>query len=215
MTESKLSKLCLITPVFENASAMKERASSVYIKAPGISCGGMLGHTQAHLNFAQEDGLPFCLYPGPYQMYLRAWQACRFAAMPRPQRLLPQKRPPAALPIPAAPGVIVPGVRSTGASTIDRYYLSRHCAVRQSLCLFLGLTSSFCLVSFCCNPVGILIGMQLCGIWPKPDGRKIPATTKPGLILIVVVSQPSLLGSAARISDVDEMSGWCSKTAPL
>ncbi|KAK9818869.1 hypothetical protein WJX74_003598 [Apatococcus lobatus] len=60
---------------------------------------------------------------------LRSW----FAAMPRPQRLLPQKRPPAALPIPAAPGIIVPGIRPTGASTIDRYYLSRHCAVCDGL----------------------------------------------------------------------------------
>ena len=46
---------------------------------------------------------------------MRAW----FAAMPRPQRLLPQKRPAAALSL---------GGRSS-AGTIDAYYLSRHCAV--------------------------------------------------------------------------------------
>ncbi len=54
---------------------------------------------------------------------------CRFATMPRPQRLLPQKRPAAALPLPAVPGLGAQTSRSTGASTIDRYYLSRHCAV--------------------------------------------------------------------------------------
>ena len=47
---------------------------------------------------------------------MRAW----FATMPRPQRLLPQKRPAAALGL---------GGRSS-AGTIDAYYLSRHCAVR-------------------------------------------------------------------------------------
>ena len=46
---------------------------------------------------------------------MRAW----FATMPRPQRLLPQKRPAAALGL---------GGRSS-AGTIDAYYLSRHCAV--------------------------------------------------------------------------------------
>lgn len=49
----------------------------------------------------------------------RAW----FVGMTKPQRLLPQKRPPAALPLMDAsrPGANV--------GTIDQYYLSRHCAV--------------------------------------------------------------------------------------
>jgi DNA polymerase zeta len=50
---------------------------------------------------------------------LRAW----FAALPRPQRLLPQKR---AATLAAGAG---PGARGAAAGTIDRYYLSRHCAV--------------------------------------------------------------------------------------
>jgi hypothetical protein len=41
----------------------------------------------------------------------------RFATMPRPQRRPPQKRP------------LPPPSRRT-AGTIDRYYLSSHCAVR-------------------------------------------------------------------------------------
>lgn len=49
----------------------------------------------------------------------RGW----FAAMSRPQRLLPQKRPPAALPL------VDPGRPGANAGTIDQYYLSRHCAV--------------------------------------------------------------------------------------
>lgn len=54
----------------------------------------------------------------------KAW----FTAMSRPQRLLPQKRPPAALPISdASRGA------PTSSGTIDQYYLSRHCAVRSSL----------------------------------------------------------------------------------
>ena len=51
---------------------------------------------------------------------MRAW----FATMPRPQRLLPQKRPAAALGL---------GGRSS-AGTIDAYYLSRHCAVGAVAC---------------------------------------------------------------------------------
>jgi DNA polymerase zeta len=47
---------------------------------------------------------------------MRAW----FATMPRPQRLLPQKRPAAALGL---------GSGRFSAGTIDAYYLSRHCAV--------------------------------------------------------------------------------------
>lgn len=47
---------------------------------------------------------------------VRAW----FAILPRPQRLLPQKRPAAALGL---------GGRGASAGTIDAYYLSRHCAV--------------------------------------------------------------------------------------
>ena len=55
---------------------------------------------------------------------VRAW----YAGMSRPQRLLPQKRPPAALPLPRDAGP-----RGSGSGgTIDRYYLSRHCAVRLS-----------------------------------------------------------------------------------
>ncbi|KAK9829480.1 hypothetical protein WJX72_006119 [[Myrmecia] bisecta] len=53
---------------------------------------------------------------------LRQW----FAALPRPSKLLPQKRPAAALPLAA-------GGRTTGAGTIDQYYLSRHCAVCDGL----------------------------------------------------------------------------------
>lgn len=47
---------------------------------------------------------------------LAAW----YAGLPRPQRLLPQKRPAAALGLGG----------SKKAGTIDAYYLSRHCAVR-------------------------------------------------------------------------------------
>ena len=49
----------------------------------------------------------------------RSW----FVGMTKPQRLLPQKRPPTALPLTdlAKPG--------GGIGTIDQYYLSRHCAV--------------------------------------------------------------------------------------
>lgn len=50
----------------------------------------------------------------------RSW----FVAMARPQKLLPQKRPPAALPIAIEAGKAGPSV-----GTIDQYYLSRHCAV--------------------------------------------------------------------------------------
>ena len=52
----------------------------------------------------------------------RAW----FTAMSRPHRLLPQKRPPAALPI------ADPGQPGSSLGTIDQYYLSRHCAVRAA-----------------------------------------------------------------------------------
>ena len=69
---------------------------------------------------------------------LRAW----FAAMPRPQKLLPQKRPQGANALvqgPAAqhlgPGRAVAGI----VGTIDRYYLSRHCAVRDP-CLYICMT---------------------------------------------------------------------------
>ena len=62
---------------------------------------------------------------------LRAW----FAAMPRPQKLLPQKRPQevnalreAAGPHPGGPSRPPAGL----SATIDRYYLSRHCAVSGS-----------------------------------------------------------------------------------
>lgn len=51
---------------------------------------------------------------------MRSW----YATMPRPQRLLPRKRPAAALGL--------DGGRSA-AGTIDAYYLSRHCAVRFPL----------------------------------------------------------------------------------
>lgn len=53
----------------------------------------------------------------------RSW----FVGMTKPQRLLPQKRPPTALPLTdlAKPG--------GGIGTIDQYYLSRHCAVGSHL----------------------------------------------------------------------------------
>ena len=54
---------------------------------------------------------------------LHAW----FAVLPRPQRLLPQKRPAAAVGL-AAQQLGGPGAAT--AATIDSYYLSRHCAVR-------------------------------------------------------------------------------------
>ncbi len=62
---------------------------------------------------------------------LRAW----FAAMPRPQKLLPQKRPQGANAVmqqgPAAQH-LGPGRAAAGiVGTIDRYYLSRHCAVSE------------------------------------------------------------------------------------
>jgi len=53
----------------------------------------------------------------------RAW----FVGMTKPQRLLPQKRPPAALPLGGKGGRGAGGV-----GTIDQYYLSRHCAVSLS-----------------------------------------------------------------------------------
>ncbi|DBA81937.1 hypothetical protein WJX77_000726 [Trebouxia sp. C0004] len=64
---------------------------------------------------------------------LRAW----FAAMPRPQKLLPQKRPQGANTLlqqgPAAQH-LGPGRAAAGiVGTIDRYYLSRHCAVCDGL----------------------------------------------------------------------------------
>ena len=59
---------------------------------------------------------------------LRAW----FAAMPRPQKLLPQKRPQGANALREGPAAqhLGPGRAAAGiVGTIDRYYLSRHCAV--------------------------------------------------------------------------------------
>lgn len=74
--------------------------------------------------------------------------------MPRPTRLLPQKRPAGALAvapqsaaaaagpahhyagqghIPVAAALTVNGTLAGGSSTIDRYYLSRHCAVCDDL----------------------------------------------------------------------------------
>lgn len=61
---------------------------------------------------------------------LRAW----FAAMPRPQKLLPQKRPQEVNALREAAGP-QPGPSRPAAglsATIDRYYLSRHCAVSPS-----------------------------------------------------------------------------------
>ena len=55
---------------------------------------------------------------------VRAW----YAQLPRPHRLLPQKRPAAALGL-AQQGGAKPGALG-GVGTIDAYYLSRHCAVR-------------------------------------------------------------------------------------
>lgn len=64
---------------------------------------------------------------------LRAW----FAAMPRPQKLLPQKRPQGANALmQQGPGAqhLGPGRAAAGiVGTIDRYYLSRHCAVCDGL----------------------------------------------------------------------------------
>lgn len=73
---------------------------------------------------------------------IKAW----FAEMPRPSRMLPQKRPLTSLPLLAASnaaaaaaaagwrgpqrGARLPGAK---AATIDRYYLSRHCAVCDDL----------------------------------------------------------------------------------
>ena len=54
---------------------------------------------------------------------MHAW----FAVLPRPQRLLPQKRPAAAVGLAVQPPG---GPGATAAATIDSYYLSRHCAVR-------------------------------------------------------------------------------------
>ena len=53
---------------------------------------------------------------------VRAW----FAELPRPHRMLPQKRPVAALPLGGGGG-------GGGGATIDRFYLSRHCAVCDEL----------------------------------------------------------------------------------
>ena len=51
----------------------------------------------------------------------------RFTALPRPQRLLPQKRHQGQAP---GAGSLFPTTRNTAAATITRFYLSRHCAVR-------------------------------------------------------------------------------------
>ena len=57
---------------------------------------------------------------------MRAW----FAAMPRPQKLLPQKRPQGSHAGREGPSEHVGlGRPATAIGTIDRYYLSRHCAV--------------------------------------------------------------------------------------
>jgi hypothetical protein len=79
----------------------------------------------------------------------QAW----FASMPRPERLLPQKRPATALQVAGVAGASggVAGMRGL-AKTIDRYYLSRHCAVGITLssayfghCLLLNiLAASVC-----------------------------------------------------------------------
>jgi DNA polymerase zeta len=61
---------------------------------------------------------------------VRAW----FAAMPRPHRMLPQKRPAASLPLLGGGGG-GGGGRGGGAATIDTFYLSRHCAVCDGLTL--------------------------------------------------------------------------------
>ena len=65
---------------------------------------------------------------------LRAW----FAAMPRPQKLLPQKRPQGVnAGREAPPGQhLGPSRPPTVVGTIDRYYLSRHCAVGWQLPFF-------------------------------------------------------------------------------
>ncbi|KAG7673423.1 hypothetical protein KSW81_006633 [Nannochloris sp. 'desiccata'] len=75
---------------------------------------------------------------------VRAW----FAAMPRPQRTLPQKRPQESLPLLPDNGGLGISTRGggggggaanvnhfygAGALTIDRFYLSRHCAVCDEL----------------------------------------------------------------------------------
>lgn len=66
---------------------------------------------------------------------VQAW----FAAMPRPTRMAPQKRPAGSLALPQqAPGAGMPFGQQRGAygaatTTIDQYYLSRHCAVCDEL----------------------------------------------------------------------------------
>lgn len=57
---------------------------------------------------------------------VRAW----FAVLPRPQRLLPQKRPAASVGLGGERGGHAGGPGAATAATIDSYYLSRHCAVR-------------------------------------------------------------------------------------
>lgn len=77
---------------------------------------------------------------------IRAW----FTALPRPQRLLPQKRLPRGAS--GADAVGVAGVVGTGRATlagsvggtIDRYYLSRHCAVRTCAGIFASLSPALC-----------------------------------------------------------------------
>ena len=59
-----------------------------------------------------------------------------FAEMPRPLLQLPQKRAAAAL------GTDSSGV-GRAAGTIDQYYLSRHCAVREIDCRVLILLCEF------------------------------------------------------------------------
>lgn len=68
---------------------------------------------------------------------MRAW----YADMPRSTRMLPQKRPAAALAGPLAlmaggphgHGLAGGGGHGLGGGTIDRFYLSRHCVVCDEL----------------------------------------------------------------------------------
>ena len=70
---------------------------------------------------------------------------CRFTALPRPMRLLPQKRPAQQGPQPSTSfGQSAGDLSRLAAATIDRYYLSRHCAVSLRL---LSALNDMCLAS--------------------------------------------------------------------